>query len=96
MFFDGRHEGFLVDILGARLTGQQRDWACGALASQLGDKRLGRTGRQNPVDHVGVEAVELQGSFELRLGCKRRGLEAQLNQAGRKASGNVDVVVKDR
>ena len=58
MIFDGRDEGFLIDILGARLTGQQRDGACRALASQLGDKRLGRAVQQNPVhDQVQRQAL---------------------------------------
>ena len=63
MLLNGRDQFLFVDILAARLPGQQRDGAGGALAAELGDKRLGGAVGQNPIDHVGVEAVELQGSF---------------------------------
>ena len=57
-----------VDFLAARLAGQQSDQASGALAPQLGNKRLGGSVGQDPIDHASVEAVELQGCFELALG----------------------------
>ena len=56
-----------VDFLAARLAGQQRDRASGALAPHVGNKRLGGSVGQDPIDHLSVEAVALQGCFHLAL-----------------------------
>ena len=62
----GRHP--CLDFLAAHLAGQQSDRASGALAPQLGNKRVRGSVGQDPIDHASVKAVELQGCFELALG----------------------------
>ena len=49
MLLNGRDQFPFVDILAARLAGEQRDQAGGALASELRHKRIGGAVRQNDV-----------------------------------------------
>ena len=81
MLLDGRHQVFFIDLPAARLAGQQRDRAGRTLAAQPAHQRLGRAVGQDPVDHIAVEAVELQRRFQLRFGGEGAGLEAHWGPA---------------
>ena len=72
MLFDGRDQFLFVDILAARLAGEQRDRAGGALASELRDKRVGSAVRQNDVEPITDCRRAKAGKRWLRLSSPRR------------------------
>ena len=89
MLLDGGHQRFFVKLFAARLAGQKRDRASGALAAQLGHQRLGCASRQDSVDHVAIEAVELQGRLELGFGGECGRFESEFRGAGGQTAGAI-------
>ena len=72
MLFDGRDQFLFANFLAARLAGEQRDRAGGALASELRHKRVGSAVRQCDVEPISDCRRAKAGNRWLRLSSPRR------------------------